>query len=119
MLHDSLIAIIRTAVPTAVGALVVALADFGVVIGEDASAQLIAAVVAIVTAAYYAAVTYLEREVNPAFGWLLGAPKAPHYAPATDGLPGEADPIPAEPDLEGHTMADPHDLAETLPEDTL
>ncbi len=79
MLHDPLIALIRTLVPSAVGAALAWAAARGIGIDDQTSASLTAALVAICTALYYAAVTALERKVDPAFGWLLGVPKAPSY----------------------------------------
>lgn len=79
MFHDAFIALIRTMVPSAVGAAVAWAAARGVGIDDQTSAALAAALVAVCTSLYYALVTYLERKVNPAFGWLLGVPKAPSY----------------------------------------
>ncbi len=85
MLHDTLIAVIRTAVPSAVGVLIAWLLQRGVVIPDDVAMQLSGALVAVCITLYYALVTLLERKVHPAFGWLLGVPTAPTYAPtATD-----------------------------------
>lgn len=79
MLHDSVIALIRTAVPAIVGTVLAWLIQLGIDISTETQAQLSAALIPIVISAYYAGVTYLERNVNPSFGWLLGAPKAPTY----------------------------------------
>ena len=79
MLNDPIIAIIRTLVPSAVGAAIAWGAAKGIGIDEETSATLTTALVAICTALYYAAVTWLERKIDPAFGWLLGVPKAPSY----------------------------------------
>lgn len=78
MLAQSLIAIIRTVVPTVVGTLIAWLAAKGLDLGAQQEA-LSTALVAACTALYYALVTLLERKVHPAFGWLLGAAKAPTY----------------------------------------
>lgn len=43
------------------------------------STGLEAPVSVLVTITYYAAVRWLEENVNPAFGWLLGSAKAPKY----------------------------------------
>ena len=51
----------------------------GIGIDEETSALLAAALVALCTSLYYGLVTFLERKVNPGFGWLLGAPKVPTY----------------------------------------
>lgn len=79
MLHDPIIALIRTFVPSLIGAAMAWATAKGFGIDETTSASLSAALVAICTALYYAAVTWLERKVDPAFGWLLGVPKAPSY----------------------------------------
>lgn len=79
MLNDPIIAIIRTLVPSAVGAAIAWGAARGIGIDEETSATLTTALVAICTALYYAAVTWLERKIDPAFGWLLGVPKTPSY----------------------------------------
>lgn len=79
MFRDSFIALIRTAVPVIVGALLALLAEAGLDVPGGVSAQLTAALVSITTAGYYAGVTYLERRVDARFGWLLGAAKPPRY----------------------------------------
>jgi len=81
MLHDTLIAIIRTFVPSAVGIGIAWLIDQGLTVPDDVQTQLSAALVALCITLYYSLVTLLERKVNPAFGWLLGVPKAPSYTP--------------------------------------
>lgn len=80
MLHDSLIALIRTGVPAVVGTVIAFLIDKGVNIGDDQVTALSAALIPVCISLYYALVTVLERNVSPEFGWLLGAPKAPSYA---------------------------------------
>ena len=80
MFSDTIIALIRTFVPAAIGSAIAWGIDRGVTIPEDTQMQLSAALVTICITLYYALVTMLERKVNPAFGWLLGAPKAPIYA---------------------------------------
>lgn len=85
MLHDAIIALIRTFVPTAVGSALAWLATRGAAVDADTSALLVAGLVAVCTTLYYSLVTYLEREVNPAFGWMLGMAKAPTYG----GGPGD------------------------------
>jgi apolipoprotein N-acyltransferase len=78
-LSDAAIAVIRTFVPALVGTFLTWLATNGVSLPDDASTALITFLVALFTALYYAAITFLERKVNPNFGWLLGLPKAPTY----------------------------------------
>lgn len=79
MLSDSLIALIRTGVPAIVGTVIAFLIDKGVNISDDQVTALSAALIPVCISLYYALATYLERNVNPAFGWLLGNPKAPTY----------------------------------------
>lgn len=79
MFRESIIALIRTAVPAGVGAVITLLIDWGVEIPADAQAQITAGLITVCTSAYYFLVTTLERQVNPAFGWLLGVAKAPSY----------------------------------------
>lgn len=78
-LSDAAIAVIRTFVPALVGTFLAWLTTNGVALPDEASSALITFLVALFTALYYAAVTFLERKVNPNFGWLLGLPKAPSY----------------------------------------
>ncbi len=79
MLSDGIIALIRTAVPAIVGTVIAFFIDKGIDINPESQAALAAALIPICISLYYALATYLEREVNPAFGWLLGNPKAPSY----------------------------------------
>lgn len=99
MLSDPIIAIIRTIVPTFVGSLIAFLASHSIAV-DAATQQSIAALgVAIITALYYALATWLERNVNPNFGWMLGAPHAPSYPTTTTTTP--ADPVlPEEGDIQ-------------------
>jgi hypothetical protein len=66
---------IRTYVPLAVAWVLSALGSEAVSIDSESATQLITA---LVFAAYYAAARALEARW-PAFGWLLGSPKAPRY----------------------------------------
>jgi hypothetical protein len=78
MLAQSFIAIIRTLVPTVVGTCIAWLAAHGLDLGSNQE-LFTTALIAACTTGYYALVTFLERKVHPAFGWLLGAAKAPTY----------------------------------------
>lgn len=72
---DFVPSLIRTWVPTAVGAFIVFLADFGVDIGsEDATVFFTGLVIGV----YYALVRWLEGKF-PAVGLLLGSRKTPQY----------------------------------------
>jgi hypothetical protein len=79
MLAQAIIAIIRTTVPAAVGILAGWLAVHGLNIDPATQQLLIGGLSTAAVALYYSAVTFLERKVHPAFGWLLGAAKAPTY----------------------------------------
>ena len=79
-LHDSAIAIIRTAVPSLVGTLFAWLLAQGIDFPDDVKGAVVSFFVALCITGYYSLVTWIERKVNPAFGWLLGVPKAPTYS---------------------------------------
>lgn len=77
MLAPALIATIRSIVPLAIGLLVVVAKSVGI----DLPAGLLTEGVGLAAATgYWALVTFLERKVNPAFGWLLGYAAVPDYA---------------------------------------
>lgn len=79
-MNDKIVALIRTYVPVAVGAVLTWLAArLGVGIDEQASAGLTTALVALVSAAYYAMARLLEQRW-PWLGVLLGAPRQPTYS---------------------------------------
>lgn len=83
MLQASLLGTIRTVVPVIVASLI----GLGLKYGFDISSleeTLTVGITGVLTAAYYFIATTLERKVNPAFGWLLGAPKAPAYTPEVE-----------------------------------
>ena len=112
MFHDMMIALIRTFVPAAIGSAIAWGIDQGIAIPEDTQTQLTAALVTVCITVYYALVTLLERKVNPAFGWLLGAPKAPTYDP-----PASVDPVDATPsDIPADEMNDEDPVAESATE---
>jgi len=67
-MDDTLIRLIRTWVPIAVGTLVANVPALDGAFNADA-------LVAACIAGYYAVAAYLEFKVHPAFGWLLGKPK--------------------------------------------
>lgn len=79
MFSDPIIAVIRTVVPAAVGSAIAWGVEKGVEVSDDTQTQLSAALVTVCISLYYILATFLERKVNPAFGWLLGSPKAPSY----------------------------------------
>jgi hypothetical protein len=80
-LYDYLASLWRTVVPLLVGTTAALLAHAG--IGVD-SAALTLWLGAAFTAAYYALFRLLEHRLSPAWGWLLGLARPPHY-PDKDG----------------------------------
>lgn len=80
MLSDQIVSLIRTYVPIAVGAFLTWLGvTFDVMIPEDASTALVAGLVALVSALYYAIARALEARW-PVFGVLLGTRRQPTYS---------------------------------------
>lgn len=80
---DFIASVIRTVVPSAVGALLTWLASIGLDLGDDARVGLIAAGTTLLTGLYYTAVRSLEAKW-PAAGAFLGVAKQPAYDAATD-----------------------------------
>jgi hypothetical protein len=80
MLSDSIVALIRTIVPSIIGSLIALGVNAGIEFGEGTAENLSVALIPICISAYYALATYLERNVNANLGWLLGQPKAPTYS---------------------------------------
>ena len=76
---DMVISIIRTVVPTLVGALVALLATWGINLDPETSVALHGALTGVFTAAYYALARFLETKYGEKFGWLLGYAKTPKY----------------------------------------
>lgn len=79
MLADTIIAVIRTLVPSLVGGALAWAASRGVEFDEGLGQTAAAALVATCTTLYYFLVTVLERHVWSGFGWLLGYAKPPAY----------------------------------------
>lgn len=78
-LNDYIIGHIRTLVPVAVGAAATWLASrYNIVIDDDTTASVIAAVTSLATAVYYIIVRAVAVWI-PAAGVLLGVNKAPDY----------------------------------------
>lgn len=77
MVDKILASIIRTVVPVVVGVLVAAAAKVGFHLTDDTFTGVITTGV---TAIYYAGVRWLEVNVTPKLGWLLGKAGAPKYA---------------------------------------
>lgn len=78
-MNDAIIALIRTVVPTIVGAFVAWLASLGLNLEEESSAALIIALTGLFTGAYYTAVRWLG-ERYPWVNWLLGYNSTPTYS---------------------------------------
>ena len=81
MLHDSIIAAIRTGIATLVGFVVAFLVTSGLDLDESFAINLTTVLTVLCTAAYNWLVIILEKKVHPMFGVLLGVPKAPSYEP--------------------------------------
>lgn len=69
-------AIVRTVVPAIVGLFIATAAKYGIDIPDGPLTEVVGA---LCIGGYYAIVTFLERKVHPAFGYLLGAKGAPSY----------------------------------------
>ena len=68
--------VVRTFVPILVAVLV----NIGLRVGLEIEEEAIAgAVTAVVTTLYYVAVRWLETNLSPAWGWLVGKASAPQY----------------------------------------
>lgn len=74
-MNDIAVSLIRTVVPAVVGALVFALANLGIEVDAEGWNALLTS---LFIGVYYALARMLESRF-PQFGWLLGAPKQPHY----------------------------------------
>lgn len=77
-MNDAIIAMIRTVVPIAVGALITWLSLLGVELDPEIAAATITSLTGLVSAAYYAVVKVVSVNV-PWVGWFLGYPANPHY----------------------------------------
>lgn len=82
--RDQLASIIRTAVPYGVGLVLAWLAaKYGIIIDENTSAALGAALAVIAGSVYYVLIRALETRV-PGLGWLLGLALPPSYSKPVD-----------------------------------
>lgn len=79
MLHNSIIAAIRTGVATLVGLFIAYLVSLGFELDASVEVNLISGLTVLFTAAYNYIVILLEKHVHPYFGVLLGVPKTPTY----------------------------------------
>lgn len=80
MFRNIIIATIRTVVPVAVASVVLwAATTFDFAVPDDLVTGWSEALIVGITTGYYVLVSFLERAVNPAFGWLLGSASAPAY----------------------------------------
>lgn len=73
------VAAIRTGVAALVGFILAALAANGFDLPEEFAANLTAVLFVLATGLYNLVVVWLEKNVSPKFGLLLGIPKAPNY----------------------------------------
>lgn len=92
-LSNTVIALVRTWTPIVVGTLLTWLATYlHVVVDPTSQAGLVALAVAVLSAAYYTGVKFLEKKL-PWTGWLLGVPATasytPNNAPVDDPSKGE------------------------------
>jgi hypothetical protein len=79
--YDTIASLWRTVVPLLVGTLAAWLAHAGIGVDSAAATTWLATAF---TAAYYALFRVLEAHASPAWGWLLGLARPPHY-PDKDG----------------------------------
>ncbi|MDJ0338276.1 hypothetical protein [Cryobacterium sp. PH31-O1] len=82
------IAIIRTFVPIAVGAVVGWLASVGLELDPEVQAQAVLGISTLAASLYYLGVAALAAKV-PAFGWLLGVARNPVYTLPSAKTPSE------------------------------
>ena len=75
---DTVLSLIRTYVPVAVGSFISWLVTLGVVLDPTAEAGLITALTGLLIAVYYTVARLLEKKW-PFFGFLLGSKKQPEY----------------------------------------
>ncbi len=79
MFYDSFVAAIRTGVASVAGFLVAYLVSQGFVLDDAFALNLTMVLTVFFTALYNWLVIVLEKNVNPAFGYLLGVAKPPSY----------------------------------------
>lgn len=77
-MNDIVTSIIRTVVPSIVGAVLAILAAHGINLDAQAAANLTGFLTALFGAIYYVVVRLIERQ-NPKAGVLLGKAKQPEY----------------------------------------
>lgn len=82
-LNDTMISLIRTWVPIAVGAALAWLATAGLELDVETQTSLVIGLTGLIQGAYYAVVRVLENRF-PQIGWLLGKAKAPNYTPVEE-----------------------------------
>jgi len=77
-MNDQIIALVRTVVPTLVGAFAAFLLTAGIELDEETKTSLAVALTGLFAGAYYALVRYVASKL-PWTGWLLGHPAVPTY----------------------------------------
>ena len=82
-LNDTIISVIRTWVPIAVGAAIAWLATSGLELDAETQTSLVIGITGLIQGAYYTVVRVLENQY-PQIGWLLGKAKAPNYTPVEE-----------------------------------
>ena len=75
---------LRTIVPLVVGLVVTGLVALNIEVDEDLTESINALAASLTTAVYYIVAAWLERNVSPKFGWLLGVAKTPAYEKAEE-----------------------------------
>lgn len=88
---NTVLSLVRTYVPVAVGALAAWLLSLGVDLSAEAQTGLTVFLTGLIIAVYYTVARLLEKRW-PAFGFLLGSTKQPEYVnpPATDKVASPA-----------------------------
>jgi hypothetical protein len=81
-MNDQIIALVRTIVPTIVGAIAAFLLTAGIELDEETKTALAVALTGLFAGGYYALVRYIASKL-PWTGWLLGHPAVPTYTMPT------------------------------------
>lgn len=90
---DIMRGVIRTTVPYVIAFLVTWLGSRGIHLPSDIQAQLATLITVAIGSVWYGVARQLEK-INPAFGWLLGAPGAPLYLPSGVTVPNAVEIMP-------------------------
>jgi hypothetical protein len=77
-MNDQVIALVRTIVPTLVGAFSAFLLTAGIELDEETKTAMVVALTGLFAGGYYALIRYIATKL-PLAGWLLGHPAVPVY----------------------------------------